>query len=102
MKKLLLAAATCCLLMACNSSSSDAVKTAPAETDAIAKDTTVYPFTASYTSDVTAPGRRDYLKTVLTIWKMFERNDIDGMKPYFADSITYEDASGMRYQGSSA
>src|SRR5205823_9715463 len=57
---------------------------------------------ASYTSDVTVPGRRDYLKTVLTIWKMFERNDIDAMKPLFADSITYEDASGMRYHGSSA
>src|SRR4030081_1973208 len=30
---------------------------------------------------------------------MFENKQIDAMKPYYADSVTYDDASGNHYYG---
>ena len=62
-------------------------------------DTLTYPFKATYSSDVTVPSNPGYAQRVLKVWKMFETGDIAGMKPYFADTVTYEDASGMRFYG---
>lgn len=101
MKKLFLVVSAACLLIACHSTPAGADK-ATTETASMVKDTLTYPYTATYTSDVTVTSHPDYAQKVLTVWRMFEHNDIDAMKPYFADTITYEDASGMRYHGATA
>jgi hypothetical protein len=62
-------------------------------------DTLSYPFKAAYSSDLSVPSNAGYAQRVLKVWKMFETGDIEGMKPYFADTVTYEDASGMRFHG---
>jgi hypothetical protein len=77
----------------------------PAETAAtasIAPDTAGYPYKASYSSDWKSPADPAITHRVLTVWKMFETADIQGMKPYYADTVTYEDASGMRFHGPAA
>jgi hypothetical protein len=38
---------------------------------------------------------------VLTVWKLFESNQVDALKPYFADTVTYDNAEGARYHGPS-
>src|SRR6266540_3649785 len=65
------------------------------------KDTFSYPYKATYSSDVTVPSHPDYAQEVLTVWKNFESNLIDSIKKYFADTMTYENAEGMRFHGSS-
>jgi hypothetical protein len=64
-------------------------------------DTFSYPYKATYSSDITAPSHPDYAPEVLTVWKKFESNEIDSIKKYFADTVTYENAEGMRFYGSS-
>jgi hypothetical protein len=36
---------------------------------------------------------------VLQVWKMFETIKIQEMKPYFADTVQYDDAHGMHFHG---
>ena len=60
-----------------------------------------YPFKATYSSDLTMSSHPEYLQRVLTIWKMFETKQIDAMKQYYADTVTYEDASGYTFHGRS-
>jgi hypothetical protein len=66
------------------------------------KDTLTYAFKAGYSSDITVPGNPVIAQKVLQVWKMFETNQVDSMKPYFADSVVYEDAGGMHYSGPTA
>ena len=63
------------------------------------KDTLTYTYKASYSSDLMAPSHPEYAQKVLTVWKMFETNQIEAMKPYYADTVTYEDASGYKFHG---
>ena len=63
------------------------------------KDTLQYAYKASYSSDIRVPAHPEYAQKVLTVWKMFEKNQIDSMKPYWADTVTYYDASGMVFRG---
>ena len=72
-------------------------KTPSAAEPAIAKDTLTYTYKAIYSSDVTVPGNAVYAQKVLQVWKMFETANIQAMKPYFADTVTYHDASGMHF-----
>ena len=74
-------------------------KTPSAAEPAIAKDTLTYTYKAIYSSDVTVPGNPVYAQKVLQVWKMFETANIQAMKPYFADTVTYHDASGMHFYG---
>ena len=64
-------------------------------------DTLSYPYKATYSSNVAASTHPEYLQKVLTIWKMFETNQIAAMKQYYADTVTYEDASGYKFYGTS-
>ena len=64
-------------------------------------DSVSYPFKATYSSKLVESTHPEYLQTVLTIWKMFESNKIDEMKKYYADTVTYEDASGFTFHGKS-
>ncbi|HXB09148.1 MAG TPA: nuclear transport factor 2 family protein, partial [Puia sp.] len=49
-----------------------------------------------------APGNADNAHRVMIVWKMFETANIQAMKPYFADTVTYDDASGMHFHGAAA
>ena len=62
-------------------------------------DTLTYPFKAQYSSDLTVPSRPEYAQRVLTVWKMYEQKQIDAMKPYYADTVTYDDANGNHFHG---
>jgi ABC-type Fe3+-hydroxamate transport system substrate-binding protein len=64
-----------------------------------AADTTSYAYTATYSSDITVPGDPANAKLVLSIWKMFETAKIQEMRPFFADSVRYDDAHGMHFNG---
>ncbi len=66
------------------------------------KDTLSYRYRATYSSDITVPGNPLYAQKVLQVWKMFETDSIEAMKPYFADSVKYDDASGMHFFGPTA
>jgi hypothetical protein len=104
MKKLLIVAIFTALFAACNSKtgSDKSASDSAGATGAAAKDTLTYEFKATYSSDITVPGNPVIAQKVLQVWKMFETNQVDSMKPYFADSVIYEDASGMRYNGPTA
>jgi hypothetical protein len=68
--------------------------------EVITKDTLTYAFKATYSSDITVPANPVNAQKVLQVWKMFQSMDINAMKPYFADTILYDDASGMHFHGS--
>ena len=64
-----------------------------------AKDTLTYAYHALYSSDITVPGDPVIAQKVLTVWKMFETGQIREMKPFFADTVRYDDAHGMHFFG---
>ena len=65
------------------------------------KDTITYPFKALYSSDLTVPSHPEYAQKVLKVWKLYETKQFDAMKPYYADTVTYDDAHGNHYHGTS-
>src|SRR5450432_1299986 len=65
------------------------------------RDTLSYPYKAIYSSDLVVPSHPENAQKVLTVWKMYENNQIDAMKPYYADTVTYDDANGNHYYGPS-
>jgi hypothetical protein len=71
----------------------------PVDTVALKKDTLTYEYKATYSSDITVPGNPIFAQKVLQVWKMFETANIQAMKPYFADSVHYDDAGGMHFYG---
>jgi hypothetical protein len=81
--------------IACNTNSGN-----PADpTSATKADTLTYEYKATYSSDITVPGNPVNAQKVLQVWKMFETANFQAMKPYFADSVKYDDASGMHFYG---
>jgi hypothetical protein len=92
MKKLLLLVSAASVLAACQTKT-DQTAAAPAI------DTLKYTYKATYSSDITVPGNPVNAQKVLQVWKMFETAKIQEMKPYFADSVKYDDASGMHFYG---
>jgi hypothetical protein len=95
MKYLLLLLLVIVMLAACNTATTSNSSGAPA-------DTLSYAFKATYSSDITVPGNPVNAQKVLQVWKMFETDRIQDMKPYFADSVKYDDASGMHFYGPTA
>jgi hypothetical protein len=94
MQKLICFFGICLLFFACNTSPKpETAATTPPP------DTLTYPYKASYTSDITVPGNPANAQKVLKVWKMFETANIEAMKPYYADTVTYDDAGGMRFHG---
>src|SRR5450432_1324131 len=99
MKNLLPAICISLLLWSCGTNSNPvpvATATAPP------KDTLSYAYRASYSSDISVPGDPVIAQKVLQVWKMFETARVDDMKPYFADSVVYNDARGMHFYGKTA
>jgi hypothetical protein len=101
MKNLLLLAslitALCTVLWGCQGSA-----TTGADAGHDLKDTTHYAFTATYSSDLNLATDPAITQEVLHIWKCFETGQIQAMAPYFADTVTYEDAGGMHFHGKSS
>jgi hypothetical protein len=93
MKKLLLLAFLAVVVAGCDP------KTGSGTANASLKDTLTYTYKATYSSDITVPGNPVNAQKVLQVWKMFETANIQAMKPYFADSVKYDDASGMHFYG---
>jgi hypothetical protein len=93
MKKLFLLLLAAAALSACNT------KTDSGTNSAKTKDTLTYAYKATYSSDITVPSNPVNAQKVLQVWKMFETMNIEAMKPYFADSVKYDDASGMHFYG---
>ena len=71
----------------------------PPATPATATDTLTYAYKATYSSNITSPANAGYAQKVLQVWKAFETGRITTMKSYFADTVTYDDASGMHFHG---
>jgi hypothetical protein len=94
MKKIVFIALIIIAIAACNTKSN------PVIAGGAVKDTLTYAFRATYSSDITVPANPLSAQKVLQVWKMFESMDINAMKPYFADTIFYDDASGMHFHGS--
>jgi hypothetical protein len=63
------------------------------------RDTLTYAYRATYSSDITVPGNPVNAQKVLEVWKMFETAKIKEMRPYFADTVKYDDAHGMHFFG---
>jgi hypothetical protein len=83
-------------LFSCNTATNPETVTVPATP---AKDTLTYEYKATYSSNITVPGNPVNAQKVLQVWKMFESANIQAMKPYFADSVKYNDAHGMHFFG---
>jgi hypothetical protein len=92
MKQLITLILAAVIFTACNSSSNTSAVTAP-------KDTLTYKYKATYSSDITVPGNPVNAQKVLQVWKMFETANFKAMRPYFADTVKYDDASGMHFYG---
>ncbi|MFI5153431.1 MAG: hypothetical protein ACHQET_08870 [Chitinophagales bacterium] len=97
MKKFLIAGMISIAMVGCQSDES--VKKSETAGNEPLKDTLSYPYKASYSSDFTVPGRADYAHLTLKVWKFFENLQIDSLDPYFADSVVYQDATGMNFHG---
>ena len=69
------------------------------ETATPAKDTLKYAYKATYSSDITVPGNPVNAQKVLQVWKMFETGNIQGMRSYYADTVTYNAADGTHFHG---
>jgi hypothetical protein len=93
--RILLILCTMTAFVSCNSNT----EPAPVTANTTARDTLTYEYKATYSSDITVPGNPVYGQKVLQVWKMFETANIQAMKPYFADSVHYDDASGMHFYG---
>ncbi len=98
MKKLLFLAIFISMIMACHTNSDTG--TGEAGAAAAVKGTLTYTYKASHSSDISVPSNPVNAQKVLQVWKLFETMQIEAMKPYFADTITYEDAGGMHFHGS--
>jgi hypothetical protein len=96
MKRLLSFLTLAVSIASCNSGTNQAANPVVSSAQ---KDTLSYAFRATYSSDITVPGNPVNAQRVLQVWKMFETANIQAMKPYFADSVKYDDAQGMHFYG---
>ncbi len=65
------------------------------------KDKLIYAYKATYSSDITVPSKPEIGQMVLTVWKMFENKQIDSLKKFYADTVTYDNSDGFHFYGSS-
>jgi hypothetical protein len=97
MNKIISCLALACYLVSCNTNSPE--HTTNTGNNPNMKDTLAYPFKASYSSNLSMPSNHEYAQRVLIVWKMYENKQMDSMKPYYADTVTYDDANGNHYHG---
>ncbi len=98
MKKIFLSAIIAAFLTSCShTTSKDTEESAPKNYNKT--DTIKYPYKARNSSDLVLSSHPEYVQKILTVWKMYETNQVDKMRPYFADTVTYDDAKGNHYNG---
>jgi hypothetical protein len=97
MKQILIAACMMIVLSSCNTKNN----VDSTEKESKPADNLAYEFKATYSSDVTVPSHPEYGQLVLRVWKMFENKQIDSLKKYYADTVTYNNSDGFRFYGSS-
>lgn len=68
--------------------------------NAPASGSVTYAYKATYSSDITPSAHPEYAQRVLNVWKYYERNMVDSMKQFYADTVTYEPVGGTRFHGS--
>jgi len=64
-------------------------------------DTLTYAYKATYSSDITVPSKPEIGQMILMVWKMFENKQIDSLKKFYADTVTYDNSDGYHFYGSS-
>jgi len=87
------------LLLSCNSKNEGGTNSTPNKTTDSVSISYSYPYKATYSSDVVVPSHPEYAQKVLKVWKFFETGNVDSMKQYYADTVTYEPANGHRFHG---
>ncbi len=101
MKTVVLVSCICLALSACNPKP-ETPKKASSDSTIQQKDTLTYAYKARYSSNVIVPGGHpEYVQNALQAWKLFETGQIDALKPFFADSITMDNAEGKHFHFSS-
>jgi hypothetical protein len=89
----------CTTFFSCTTGNANTTDDSAKKAQPAPKDTLTYAYHALYSSDITVPGDPVIAQRVLTVWKLFETAQIQTMKPYFADSVHYDDAHGMHFYG---
>src|SRR5580692_11780784 len=89
----------CTTFFSCTTGNANTTDDSAKKAQPAPKDTLTYAYHALYSSDITVPGDPVIAQRVLTVWKLFETAQILAMKPYFADSVHYDDAHGMHFNG---
>jgi len=97
MNQILFIAGISISLLSCNTKTDNDT----AEKNNKATDATYYAYKATYSSDITVPSKPELAQMVLTVWKMFENKQIDSLKKYYADTVTYENSDGYFFYGNS-
>jgi hypothetical protein len=87
------------LLLSCNSKTETGTNSTANKTTDTVSISYSYPYKATYSSDMVVPSHPEYAQNVLKVWKFFEAGNVDSMKQYYADTITYEPANGHRFHG---
>src|SRR5262245_1948655 len=95
MKPLLIALVASSFLFACNNEKKTEETAASTEEkkDQVAVS---YPYKAEYSSDFSI-GDPNHAKMVLDLFKMWEENKVDDMKPLLADSVWIEFPDGNKF-----
>lgn len=83
------------MLLSCNENKSPVT-----ETNNNSIDTTTYAYKAIYSSNSSIATDPSIAKMVLTVWKLFETKQVDSLKKYYADTVTYDPSNGPRFYGS--
>ena len=96
MKKMLFAVFAFAMIAACNNEKKKDDKKETKTSDNI-----TYPYKADYSSDFSM-GDAQHAKMVLDLYKMWEDNKLDDMKPLLADSVSIEFPDGNKFNDNTA
>jgi hypothetical protein len=96
MKKISIIISVLIIILSCNEN-----KSTIAEKSNDIIDTSTYAYKATYSSNFFISTKPEIAKMVLTVWRFFESKQIDSLKKYYADTVTYDPSNGPRFHGSS-
>ena len=97
MKKILSLISIIIFFLSCNTANNSEI----GKDEGKKADTLTYAYKATYSSDITVPSKPEIGQMVLTVWKMFENRQIDSLKKFYADTVTYDNSDGYHFYGSS-
>jgi hypothetical protein len=97
MKKLSVSGIFIIVLISCNEN-----KSTVTDKNNDSSENITYPYKATYSSNFSISTKPEISIMVMTVWKFFESQQIDSLKKYYADTVTYDPSNGHRFHGSSA